>query len=178
MVSQSISERISKAITSVFLSFVLAVCAWGQTEAPAQKGSPAYTGKGQPCATVIPLGQKGSDNKKGFERLDLHKRIYLLVNTAGFSDQQLKAMPPSDIAEEAFSAYAFGYVTWQEPLKEARDDFLRVFRKAHEAVEKYPGHLSADEKAFLHVLVLKLQGVMTKSFDLGRTDASHSPCPF
>jgi hypothetical protein len=76
---------------------------------------------------------------------------------------------------EAFSAYALAYLTWDKPTPPSRADIDKmVIKAAHTADNE---NLSSHDRARLDAYLVKLKNMMLKAFDLGRQDAKTSPCP-
>ena len=141
----------------------------------------------QPVETDLPLDSKDAavacgqvlklENKADFERLDLYTRLSLLVNNSGFTDEELKEVSSAkELEEEAFSAYAFAYLTWNNPTEISRAKLDNMVIKAAQSINS--AKLSSAQRAQVEAYLVKLKKMMLKAFDLGRHDARTSPCPF
>jgi hypothetical protein len=80
------------------------------------------------------------------------------------------------LSEEAFSAYALAYLTWDKPAQTSRADFDKtVIKAAHMADNQ---KLSPRDRAKFNAYIVKFKRMMVKAFDLGRHDAKTSSCPY
>lgn len=117
------------------------------------------------CGSVLKL------DKAAFPRLNLMPRFSQLITDGGFNEAELKAM---DLHEEAFSAYSLAYLTWDKPLSRAEIDKLVIH--ADSSVDK--SKFTASDRAIYDAYMVKYKHLMVKAFDLGRSDARSSPCPY
>ncbi len=95
------------------------------------------------CGRVLKL------ETPAFEKLKLLDRLSMVVTNAGFSDEELKAMPSKDIDKMI--------------VKVLNGQDLSA--------------MSASDRAAFEAFIVKFRGVMLHAFELGRQDARTSPCP-
>jgi hypothetical protein len=141
----------------------------------------------QPVEADLPLDSKDAAvacgkvlklNKEAFDKLDLRPRLSQLLPDSGFTDEELKdkeLFSTEDLSEQAFSAYALAYLTWDKSAQTSRADFDKMVIKAAHAADNE--NLSSDDRARFDAYMVKFKRMMVKAFDLGRHDAKTSPCP-
>lgn len=78
--------------------------------------------------------------------------------------------------EQAFSAYSLAYITWDRPTQTSRADFDKMMVKTAQVADNQ--NLSSGDRVRFDAYLMKLKKMMLKAFDLGRHDATTSPCPF
>jgi hypothetical protein len=123
------------------------------------------------CGKVLKLG------KPAFKKLDIVPRLASLVNTSGFTEEDMKEMNPAgELEDEAFSAYSLAYLTWEQPTEVSRASFDKMV--VHAAHSQDLTKFSPDDRAKFDAYMVKDKSMMLKAFDLGRHDAKTSPCPF
>jgi hypothetical protein len=125
------------------------------------------------CGKVLKL------DKAAFAKLNLIPRLSQLLPDSGFTDEELKdkeLFSAEELSDEAFSAYALAYLTWDKPAQTSRADFDKMVMKAAHAADNE--NLSADDQAKFDAYMVKFKKMMSKAFDLGRHDAKTSPCAF
>lgn len=140
-----------------------------------------------PVATDLPLDSKAAAvacgkvmklDKSAFVKLDLLTRFPQLVAESGITDEEEQALGDSanNLDDEEFQAYTLGYLTWDKSSQVSRADFDKMVITAVRGVDQ--SKLSAAESARLDAYFVKFKRMMVKAFDLGRHDATLSPCPF
>jgi len=155
------------------------------TPPPAVQMEPPQT---QPVVADLPLNSTDAAvacgkvlklDKAAFEKLDLLPRLSQLLPDSGFTGEELKdkeLFSTEDLAEQAFSAYALAYLTWDKPAQTSRADFDKMVIEATGAADNE--NLTSDDRIRLDAYLVKFKKMMLKAFDLGRHDAKSSPCPF
>jgi hypothetical protein len=120
------------------------------------------------CGSVLKL------EPPTFNKLNLNERIAALEKQANFTADEAKFSSADDLDQEAFSAYALGFLTWAKPVESVRGDLdKKMVAQINELGSKYSGQNLAVINAFGD----KYRGMLLTAFDMGRGDARTSPCP-
>jgi hypothetical protein len=99
-----------------------------------------------------------------------------LVKASGFTEDDFKNISkPEEIEEDAFSAYAGGYLTWEKPAEPIRGD---LSQKMIARINTGAANLSGNDVTVFREYGNKNVQMVMKAFDMGRHDARTSPCPF
>ncbi len=155
-------------VLTIAAALLLALCGCKQKKQAESSHVPA-THTDVPCGEIVQL------NQEGFGRLDLLNRLEHLVAESGFTSKELdELMSADDLEEEAFRAYSLAYLGSNKGISQS--DVDKAFETAQSATDI--NALSRTQKARFAAFIQKLKGMMSKAFDLGRSDASLTPCPF
>jgi hypothetical protein len=128
-------------------------------------------------AATVACGKVMKLDQAAFIKLNLIPRFSKLVEDTGFTDKELKEISSaSDLSDQEFEAYSFGYLTWEKSKEISRTDFDALVIKAVQSIDQKT--LSAAERTKLAGFMVKFKTMMVKAFELGRRDATMSPCQF
>lgn len=120
-----------------------------------------------PCGQVLKL-----DNEVALKRMDAIDTVSKLVDSSGFSNEDLNrfGLPRPKMEDAVSQAYGFGYIMWNTPGGDSEVDFRQLVDNAVSSAKP-----SSQEDA---VAIQKFESTMLKAFDLGLYDANRNPCPF
>lgn len=121
------------------------------------------------CGSTLKLEQAN------FVKLNLHDRLSGLVTSSDFTTDELNVEKPDDLEQDAFAGYSGGFLAWNKPGDQMRNDLMQRFNKTVDAsAEK----LSAADAEELRSFSKKEVQLIMKAYDMGRRDARTSPCPY
>lgn len=121
------------------------------------------------CGNLLKLEQPT------FVKLNLDERIGLLVKRSNFTPAEANVSSKDDIDEDAFAAYALGFLTWNKPMDSVLGDLdKKMVAQINDAGSKLTGN---DLRAF-NSYTDKWHTLYVNALDMGRSDGRTSPCPY
>lgn len=120
------------------------------------------------CGNVMKL------EAPAFAKFYIGTRMSELVSKSSFTAEEFKDVSSEkDVEEDAFAAYAAGYLTWNKPVNPKRED---LGKSMIVTINKGAEKLSSDDAATLKDYANKNVQMIMTAFDMGRHDARVSPC--
>jgi hypothetical protein len=132
-------------------------------EAPLDAASSALA-----CGNVLKL------EAPAYTKFNILERITEVVKKSDFTAAELKDVTSEkDLEENAFGAYALGYLTSNKPVDPTRNDLGQaIITRINTGAAK----LSSDDSATLKAYGNKNLKMVMNAFDMGRHDGRTSPC--
>ena len=109
-----------------------------------------------------------------FAKFNIPNRISDAVSKSNYTAEEFKDVSSEkDLEEDAFSAYAAGYLTWNKPVNPTREN---LGKSMIVTINKGAEKLSSGDAATLRDYGNKNVQMIMTAFDMGRHDARVSPC--